>query len=211
MKSVKASSIADSGRRAFLFGIGGLSLSGALTSPSNPAAAKDETMVIDDFSDPGLVSTLGTAWGGFSDQVMGGVSEVSVIHASVDGRLALQLSGDVKLDNNGGFVQAGLNLSGDNGVVDASRFKGVRLAVRGNGESYSVHLRTRDTVRPWQSYRAQFRADPKWSVLELPFVTFAPYRLDTPLDQTRLRRIGLVAIGRSFRADLAVSSLAFYS
>lgn len=211
MKSVKASSIADNNRRAFLFGIGGLSLSGALALPSNPAFAKGKTMVIDDFSDPGLVSALGTAWRGFSDQVMGGVSEVSVMHTSVDGRPSLQLSGDVKLDNNGGFVQAGLNLSEDNGVVDASRFKGIRLAVRGNGESYSVHLRTPDTVRPWQSYRAQFRADPKWSVLELPFDAFTPYRLDTPLDQTRLRRIGLVAIGRAFRAELAVSSLVFYA
>lgn len=211
MKSARTSSIVDNNRRAFLFGIGGLSLSGAVTIPSIPVAAKGKTMVIDDFSDPGLVSALGTTWRGFSDQVMGGVSEVSVVHASVEGRLSLQLSGDVRLDNNGGFVQAGLDLSEDSDVVDASRYKGVRLAVRGNGESYSVHLRTPDTVRPWQSYRARFQADPEWRVIELPFDTFTPYRLDTPLDQARLRRIGLVAIGRAFRAELAVSSLMFYS
>jgi len=39
---------------------------------------------------------------------------------------------------------------------------------------------------------------------------FEPHRLETPLDVTRLRRIGLVAIGRAFFADLAVARLAFY-
>jgi hypothetical protein len=46
--------------------------------------------------------------------------------------------------------------------------------------------------------------------MDLPFETFVPYRLETSLDTTRLSRIGLVAIGRAFYADLAVSELAFY-
>lgn len=37
-----------------------------------------------------------------------------------------------------------------------------------------------------------------------------PYRLEAPLDITQLRRIGLVAIGRAFLADRAVSELGFY-
>jgi len=44
----------------------------------------------------------------------------------------------------------------------------------------------------------------------LPFEAFAPYRLDQPLDTQRLKRIGLVAIGRAFSADLMVASIRLY-
>jgi hypothetical protein len=84
----------------------------------------------------------------------------------------------------------------------------VRIIVRGNGEKYSVHLRTPDNVRPWQSYRANFTAGPDWKTIDLPLEPLVPYRLEAALDTTRLRRIGLVAIGRAFYADLAVSGLA---
>jgi hypothetical protein len=147
-------------------------------------------MVIDDFTDDGLVSELGTRWRGVNDQVMGGISKAKVSHSVIDGRPSLCMTGDVRLENDGGFIQAALDLApaGDT----------------------SVHLRTPDNVRPWQSYRAHFTAGSDWETMDLPFETFVPYRLEAPLDTTRLRRIGLVAIGRAFYADLAVSELAFY-
>jgi len=167
-------------------------------------------MVIDDFSARNLVSKLGTTWRGVSDQVMGGVSEAIVAHDVIDSRPCLRLTGDVRLENDGGFIQAALDLANARGTLDASSYAGIRLVARGNGEQYGVHLRTPDNVRPWQSYRAQFAAPPSWQVIELPFTAFAPYRLDAPLDVARLRRIGLVAIGRAFFADLAVAELALY-
>jgi hypothetical protein len=141
---------------------------------------------------------------------MGGISEASVSHGMIDGRPCLRLTGDVRLENNGGFIQAALDLTPPSETLDASGFTGVRINVRGNGEKYSVHLRTPDNVRPWQSYRAHFTAGPDWETIDLPFESFVPYRLEATLDRTRLRRIGLVAIGRAFYADLAVSDLAFY-
>ncbi|MDH3314991.1 MAG: CIA30 family protein, partial [Gammaproteobacteria bacterium] len=90
-------------------------------------------------------------------------------------------------------------------------FTGLRLLVYGNGERYSVHLRTADIVRPWQSYRAHFEAPPEWREIRLPFADFKPYRLEAPLDLTRLRRIGVVAIGRAFFADLRLGEIGFYS
>ncbi|TQV70627.1 CIA30 family protein [Denitrobaculum tricleocarpae] len=167
-------------------------------------------MLIDDFSDSDLTSKLGTTWRGFSDRVMGGVSQASVTREQLDGRWAMRLRGDVRLENNGGFVQAALDLSPDRGMYDASGFTGLRLTVRGNGEEYGLHLRSADNTRPWQSYRAQFVAGPEWETLELPFASFTPHRLEAPLVTSRLRRIGLVAIGRAFTADLAVSEIAFY-
>ena len=121
----------------------------------------------------------------------------------IDGRPSLCMTGDVRLENDGGFIQAALDLAPSGDTLDASGFSGVRIVVRGNGEKYSVHLRTPDNVRPWQSYRAHFTAGSDWKTIDLPFEAFVPYRLEAPLDKTRLRRIGLVAIGRAFYADLA--------
>jgi hypothetical protein len=167
-------------------------------------------MLIDDFSNQSLTSKLGTQWYKASDKVMGGVSEASVSHEIYANRPCLLLTGDVRLENNGGFIQVALNLAMSGKTFDASTFVGVRLVVRGNGEKYSVHLRTPHNVRPWQSYRASFTASSEWKTIELPFVIFPPYRVEAPLDTSRLLRIGLVAIGRAFHANLAVSEVSFY-
>ncbi len=172
--------------------------------------AQGDEMLIDDFKSGDLTSKLGTRWRAVSDRVMGGVSEASVAYDRIADRSCLRVTGAVRLENDGGFIQAALDLAPPGETLDGSSYTGVRLVVRGNGETYSVHLRTPDNVRPWQSYRAQFVASPEWNTVDLPFAGFTPHRLEAPLDATRLRRIGLVAIGRAFFADLAVASLAFY-
>jgi hypothetical protein len=53
-------------------------------------------------------------------------------------------------------------------------------------------------------------ADAEWREIRLPFTRFQPYRLTEPLGVGHLRRIGLVAIGRAFHADLAISAVGFY-
>jgi hypothetical protein len=141
---------------------------------------------------------------------MGGISEASVSYDTIDDRPCFRLTDDVHLEHNGGFLQAALDLQPSGETLDASDYTGVRLIVRGNGEKYSIHLRTPDNLRSWQSYRAHFTAGADWETIDLPFEDFAAHRVNTPLDITRLRRIGLVAIGRAFHADLAVCELGFY-
>lgn len=166
--------------------------------------------LLDDFSRKDFVSTAGTTWQGFSDQVMGGVSIESVTRLAIHGRRCQRLTGDVRLDNSGGFIQMALDLASNGGTLDASQYRGLCLEVFGNGETYGVHVRTPDCARPWQSYRATFVAEHQWRVLELPFNQFEPYRLTKPLDTRRLRRLGLVVIGRAFEADLAVARISLY-
>jgi hypothetical protein len=95
-------------------------------------------------------------------------------------------------------------------TLDGTAFRGVFLRVWGNGETYGAHLRTADATRPWQSYRSSFTAPPRWTDHRIPFVDFEPYRLSEPLDISALRRLGLVAIGRAFRADLAIARAALF-
>jgi hypothetical protein len=167
-------------------------------------------MLIDDFAEEGLISQIGTRWRAVSDQVMGGISEPRLERAVAGGRSCLHLSGEVRLENNGGFIQAALDLDTAGGSIDASPYRGLRLVARGNEESYGLHLRTTDTARPWQSYRASFQAPADWQEIRLPFSIFRPHRLEPPLDLGRLRRLGLAAIGRAFHADLWVAEIAFY-
>ena len=185
-------------------------LFGAISLRNFELLAQSGAMLTDDFTDKGLVSKLGTKWRGVGDQVMGGISEASISYSVKDGCYSLRMTGNARLENEGVFIQAALDLAPLGDTFDVSGFSRVRIIVRGNAEKYSVHLRTPDNVRPWQSFRSHLTAGSAWETIDLPFETFVPHRLDAPLDKTRFRRIGLVAIGRPFYADLAVSDLAFY-
>ena len=166
-------------------------------------------LLIDDRSSAGLVSNLGPEWRFVGDGVMGGRSAGGLALGQRDGRNCLHLQGRVSLGNNGGFVQINLDLGRD-GPLDASAYDGVELEVFGNNEDYNLHLKTSAVWLPWQSYRAGFRAPPEWQRIRLPFAGFESYRIGKPLDPSRLERIGLVAIGRAFEADLCLGRLALY-
>jgi hypothetical protein len=83
--------------------------------------------------------------------------------------------------------------------------------VFGNDQVYNLHLRTSDVRRPWESYRQSFRAPPVWTTAFLPFLDFAPHRTERPLNLARLRRVGIVAIGREFEADISIGDIRFYA
>jgi Complex I intermediate-associated protein 30 (CIA30) len=169
----------------------------------------DDLLIIDDRGTGDYRSALGTSWRLVTDGVMGGVSSGQLTLDTIDGRACLRLRGDVRLDNSGGFVQAALDVKGAN-ALDASGYRGVLLEVYGNAEEYNVHLRTEDVWLPWQSWRASFEALAGWHSVRLPFAEFTGYRIGSPLSLGHLERIGIVAIGRAFKADLCVARLALY-
>lgn len=165
--------------------------------------------VVDDLSREPPMATIGTSWRMLTDSVMGGVSDGTMSRELVAGQPAIRMRGNVSLENNGGFVQISLDLDPDGKPVNASTWQGFELDVFGNGEPYAMHLRTADLSRPWQSYRQSFRADPAWRTVELPFKDFVPHRTDVGLNIRRLKRIGIVAIGRPFVADISVRGVRF--
>ena len=167
--------------------------------------------IIDDLSRNPPLATIGTQWQVVTDQVMGGRSSGTLVREIVGGRPAIHMRGNVSLENNGGFVQIGLDLAPGGKAVDASSWTRIELDVLGNGEEYNMHLRTLDLNRPWQSYRHGFMAATSWQTVRLPFGSFIAHRTDAPLDLRRLRRVGLVAIGRAFSADLALGGIRFFS
>lgn len=165
--------------------------------------------IIDDRASATLDSNSGTAWRLVTDGVMGGVSQGKLRPDRIRGRDCLLLQGAVSTANNGGFVQMALEL-GASQPFDASHYMGLLLEVSGNGEQYNLHLRTTDLWLPWQSYRYSFVAEPDWRQVRVPFSELTAYRTSTRFDPGRLARIGLVAIGREFQADLCLGSIRFY-
>jgi len=167
-----------------------------LTSPGDPVAADALILPAD-------------AWQLVTDGVMGGVSRGTLATTRVDGAACQQLQGEVSTANNGGFIQAAQD-------VDASMaerlggYTGLRVTLRGNGEAYNLHLRTADLWLPWQSYRTTVTVAPHWQTFDLPFSSFEPYKTRTSLRPERLRRVGVVAIGRDFAADVCIGEAAFY-
>ncbi|KIN61182.1 Complex I intermediate-associated protein 30 [Sulfitobacter noctilucae] len=153
---------------------------------------------------------LSPVWEYVADTVMGGVSTGQIEPIAMDGMIATRLTGDVSLDNDGGFVQMAFDLRPDGAALDASAFTGIEITVRGNDEPYDLRLRTDQLERPWQSFRTDFQATPEWQTLRIPFASVTPHRTDVLFDPARLRRIGVLAIGREFHADITVAQIGFY-
>lgn len=153
---------------------------------------------------------LSLAWEFVADTVMGGVSTGYLQVETYKGRTATVLRGDVSLDNNGGFVQIAAHLNPNGRAYDASGWDGFELTVCGNTAAYDFRLRTDALTRPWQSFRTDFIAPSAWQTVRLPFAKVTPHKTDATFDNARLRRIGILAIGREMQAEIAVAAVHLY-
>ena len=147
-------------------------------------------------------------WTYFSDQVMGGVSEGQAAFQTEGQQPVLRLTGDVSTANRGGFVQVRTDLDS---ALPASAV-GLELKVRGNDQTYFVHLRTGGTVLPWQYYQAPFEATQTWQTVRIPFTAFRPsggILRKTPKPDA-IKSVAIVAYGRDHSADVSVRSVGIY-
>jgi hypothetical protein len=184
------------------------------TTDSVIADTQNNSLIIDDRTSGSLNSNLGTRWRLVTDNVMGGISSGKLTLDNIRDKNCIRMQGDVSTENNGGFVQIILPLSdknSDDKAFDASAYKGIEIEASGNDESYNVHFRTDQLWFPWQSYRYSFKATPDWQTYRIPFSKLEPYKTTTKFSQDKIIRIGLVAIGREFQANLCIASINFYT
>ena len=153
----------------------------------------------------------GKYWQYVSDQVMGGVSDGQVT-LEQDGEIYYaRLTGNVSTKNNGGFIQLRSGVSFSNSEKDGKNLRGVRLNVRGNGETYYIHIRTNESWSPSDYYSTTFIADSEWKMIDLPFNKFERrWSNDSSLDAKKIRSFGIVAYGRDYISDVSVSTIEFY-
>ena len=168
-----------------------------------------QDLIIDDRSTGTIRSNIDADWRLLTDQVMGGVSKGSLTPDQYNGKNCLRMKGQVSTENNGGFVQMALDLN-EGKAFDASNYQGLELLVAGNNEVYNLHYRTSGLWLPWQSYRASFKVTPQWGIVRIPFSIMTQYRTSKQFQSKQIKRMGLVAIGKNFDADLCVASVGFY-
>ena len=98
-----------------------------------------ESGTIDDLSESFPVTSSGTQWAGVTDKVMGGSSSGTLVrHETFQGRLSNVLTANVRLENDGGFVQMVTDLALDHSVsntVDASEYDGIEFDVFYEGDA----------------------------------------------------------------------------
>ena len=164
--------------------------------------AAESTLVLDDFSEPGR-SSIGTQWQGFSDRVMGGISNIQAGYRQTDGGIVLSMQGNVSLANNGGFIQVRLPL-GTTRPLDASGYGSVVVEAKGEPGYYFLHLRTADSRRPWDYYVAPLEIGPEWQRIVIPFADFEAESTRRELDLSQLVSIAIVGGKYEFLADIDI-------
>jgi hypothetical protein len=179
------------------------------TVPEDQSA--ENRLVLTSFESGSEFVAPGMRWRGFSDRVMGGVSDAEFTKASVAGKDCLRLAGRVTRDSGGGFIQMALDVASRGASFDASRYAGLEFLVHGNDEDYNVHIRTADCGWYDESYRATFRAEPRWQRLRFAWADFQANGVALPLDPARLQRLAVLGWMRDFKADVAVAEIALYS
>ena len=108
------------------------------------------------------------SWHTENDVVMGGVSSSQVTYApdaSGEGKGVAKFSGEVSLENDGGFAQ----ILYDEKVLELTGFQGVELHVKGDGQTYELRFET-DADRV--SYAQSFVAEDEGQRVRLPFADF---------------------------------------
>ena len=173
--------------------------------------SQPDRLVLSDFTgdEPYVIDNAG--WRGFSDRVMGGISDAQLELSSVGGKSCARLTGTVTRESNGGFIQMALYFGSREAELDASGYQGLELLVYGNNEDYNVHVRTADCGWYDDSYRKTFFAASEWQRVQIPWSEFKANRVKAPLDTSRLTRIAILGWMREFQADISLAEIALYT
>jgi hypothetical protein len=196
-------------RRGAALGLAG-TLVGGFAAGRDAMETATERLLLSRFDGDGEYVAQGLSWRGFSDRVMGGVSDAAFGRDVIAGRRCVRLTGTVTRDSGGGFIQMALYLGERRRGFDGSAWSGIECEVFGNDEDYNLHVRTSDCGWFDDSYRATFRAPPRWTTLRFPWASLHPNSVRAPLDPARLERIALLGWMREFEADIALATLSLY-
>jgi len=195
-------------RRSLIAAAGAATLAPLMKSWAQPRP-QSEKLMLSSFVNGYMLP--GAGWRGFSDRVMGGVSNAELKSASVAGKNCIRLTGNVTRESNGGFIQMAMYFGDNYDELDGSDYKGIEVLVYGNNEDYNMHVRTSDCGWHNDSYRLTFTAEPRWQRMRFPWEAFTPNSVTVPLDPARLQRIAILGWMREFEADVSLAEISLYS
>ena len=145
-------------------------------------------------------------WRAINDGVMGGISSGAMVREGS----GLRFTGELSLENNGGFASVRRLVE-----RDLSTATGVRLEIRGDGRDYQFRIRQDDRF-DGVAWRARFRTDGTWQVVEFGFDEFEPVfrgrlvRDAGPVDPAAIAQVGfMLADQRPGPFQLDIRSIEF--
>lgn len=163
------------------------------------SSAAADPLDLDFNNDPG-------EWRVVVDGVMGGRS-VGRVARNEPG--VLEFSGDLSLDNNGGFSQIRHGVAGDQFIG----MRGIEITVRGDGRSYNFDVRCANARVLAGGFQQAFpTGDGRWTTIRLAFKDFRLYSFGQPVASapaivpTMIESIGFTLSDKqegAFRLDIA--------
>ena len=145
-------------------------------------------------------------WRSINDGVMGGLSAGSMVQSDE----GLKFSGELSLENNGGFSSVRRSVS-----HNLSNATGVRIQVRGDGREYQFRIR-QSSGSDGVSWSAAFSSSEKWRQIDIALDQFTPvFRGRTvpqagPVVPSEIKQIGfLLADKTAGRFELEIRSIEF--
>ena len=155
-----------------------------------------------------LINLNRSEWSFIADTVMGGSSKGQLDFKKNNNEKFYKMQGQVSTKNNGGFIQFRTGIKRKLN----KNYKGVRITIRGNGESYFVHIRTKGMWFPWQYYSSKFKTNSNWITIDLPFLEFknSNWYQSSNFSPLEIKSIGVVAFGKDFNANIDVKFIGDY-
>ena len=144
-------------------------------------------------------------WRGITDQVMGGVSDLTIQHN--DG--IFLMSGNVSTDNNGGFVRLSNRID-----INSNDFQGIRFKAKGNNETYEIHVTLKGLkIPPWSYFSQSFDVTNEWQEYEIFFENLKRSSgfSAASMKAKNIRDLSIAGFGRDFEVDLAIKEISLIS
>lgn len=173
------------------------------TTTTTTPIQQSQSMVLYDFADQSDVSD----WSNQNDTVMGGVSDSATTW--VDGHLVF--SGNLSLDNNGGFTST---FGPVNEQLPALMFgaDSIIVTARGDGKTYLMQIRSSDNTRYIQRFETVADVEQQY-ILPLSDFESVDWRLSVipdaaPIDTANIAQIGFYLLDKQVGPfELAISMI----
>ena len=173
------------------------------TTTTTTPIQQAQSMILYDFADQSDVSD----WFNQNDTVMGGVSDSATTW--VDGQLVF--SGNLSLDNNGGFTST-FGPINDQLPTLMSGAKAIVVTARGDGKTYLMQIRNYDNTRYIQRFTTVADVEQDY-VLPLADFESVDWRLSVipnaaPIDTSTIGQLGFYLLDKQVGPfEIAISSI----
>ena len=146
-----------------------------------------------------------SSWRPITDQVMGGISNLSISHSEG----IFFMKGNVSTNNNGGFVRFSNRVD-----LTSNDFIGIQFKAKGNNERYEVHVTLKGLkVPPWSYFSKGFDVTNEWQEHQIFFEDLKRNSgiSTASMKAKNIRDISIAGYGRDFNVDLAIKEISLIS